>query len=293
MAEPSARILLIGAHPDDVDLKAGGTARKWCALSHAVKLVSLTNGQAGHQSQHGEELAQRRRAEAHCAAAVIGATYEVWNQPDGELDDSLENRRQVIRLLRTFRPDLVVTHRPNDYHPDHRFTALLVQDAFYLVTVPAICPETPHLERNPVLLYFSDNFTKPCRFTPDVVVDIGSEMERLVTMLSCHGSQFFEWLPFNAGYLHEVPTQEVERKSWFDARIRQRIRLLADRYRQAVVATYGAARGSQVEYIEAFEVSEYGAPLDQSARSRLFPFLPAAAGRIHRGLRGVRIRRAA
>jgi LmbE family N-acetylglucosaminyl deacetylase len=135
VAEQRLRILAIGAHPDDADIKAGGTAAKWSALGHVVHLVSLTNGQAGHQALYGPPLAQRRRAEAQAAAAVIGATYELFDHPDGELDDRLEYRHQVIRLLRGFRPDLVLTHRPTDYHPDHRFAGLLVQDASYLVTV--------------------------------------------------------------------------------------------------------------------------------------------------------------
>src|SRR5262249_28668121 len=150
------RILVIGAHPDDADIKAGGTAAKWCALGHVVKLVSLTNGEAGHQTQHGPQLAERRLAEARAPPPVIGATYDVFDHPDGQLDDRLEYRHEVIRLLRTFRPDLVITHRATDYHPDHRFTGLLVQDASYLVTVPAICPETPHLPSSPVIMCFSD-----------------------------------------------------------------------------------------------------------------------------------------
>ena len=275
MPEPVLRILIIGAHPDDADIKAGGTAGQWCRLGHVVRLVSLTNGQAGHQTRYGAELALRRRAEAHAAAAVIGATYEVLDHPDGELDDRLEYRQQVIRLIRAFRPDVILTHRPTDYHPDHRFTGQLVQDASYLLTVPAICPETPHLARSPVILYFSDAFKRPCRFEPDVVVDIGAELDRLIGMLHCHQSQFYEWLPYNAGYLDQVPIGETERRQWLRERIARRIRPLADRYRDLVVQTYGAERGSRVELIEAFELSEYGAPLDAEARARLFPFLPA------------------
>jgi N-acetylglucosamine malate deacetylase 1 len=273
--EQSLRILVIGAHPDDADIKAGGTAAKWCALGHVVQLVSLTNGQAGHQTMHGPRLAQRRKAEAKAAAAIIGATYEIFDQPDGELDNRLEYRAQVIRLLRTFKPDLVITHRSTDYHPDHRFAGLLVQDASYLVTVPAICPETPHLPRSPVILYFSDAFKKPCRFEPHLAVDIEEDLARVVAMLHCHQSQFYEWLPWNAGYVDQVPSTDADRRAWLAERIQRRIRPLADRYRELVVATYGPERGPQVRYIEAFEVSEYGAPLDSAARQRLFPFLPA------------------
>src|SRR5436309_5944591 len=162
VAEQPLRILAIGAHPDDADIKAGGTAAKWRAGGHEVKLVSLTDGGAGHQTLRRPELADRRRAEARAAGAVIGATYEVWDLPDGELEPNLEARRRVIRLIRSFRPDLLLTHRPTDYHPDHCAAGLLVRDAAYLVTVPAVCADTPHLLASPVILYFSDAFRKPC-----------------------------------------------------------------------------------------------------------------------------------
>jgi LmbE family N-acetylglucosaminyl deacetylase len=274
VADDRLRILVIGAHPDDGDIKAGGTAAKWCALGHDVHLVSLTNGQAGHHKMCGEGLARRRRAEARAAGAAIGAAYDVLDHPDGELDDRLEYRHEVIRLIRSVQPDLVITHRSTDYHPDHRFAGLLVQDAAYLLTVPAICADVPHLSACPVILYFSDAFRKPCRFQPHVVVDIEDEFDRVVAMLDCHQSQFYEWLPFNAGYLDQVPDGASARREWLAARLGQRILPLADRYRELVIQTYGRARGERMRYIEAFEVSEYGAPLDPVAWTRLFPFLP-------------------
>jgi N-acetylglucosamine malate deacetylase 1 len=276
MIDRRLRILVIGAHPDDADLKAGGTSAKWCALGHVVRLVSLTNGQAGHQTMYGLQLASRRRAEAKAAGSAIGATYDVIDQPDGELDDRLELRHQVIRLIRSFHPDLVITHRTTDYHPDHRFTGLLVQDASYLLTVPAICPDVPHLPFCPVILSFSDAFTKPCPFEPHVVVDIDDVFDRVVAMIRCHQSQFYEWLPYNAGFLEEVPREDSAREEWLAERLRSRIRPLADRYRDLVIRTYGQERGERVRLIEAFEVSEHGAPLNAVARDRLFPFLPAA-----------------
>ena len=277
MSDQPLRILIIGAHPDDGDIKAGGTAARWCALGHVVRLVSLTNGQAGHHSMPGPDLARRRRAEAQAAAAVIGATYDVLGHPDGELDDRLEYRHEVIRLIRSFRPDLIITHRSNDYHPDHRFAGLLVQDASYLLTVPAICPDVPHLAFCPVIVHFSDAFQKPCRFEPHVVVDIEDQFDRLVRMLDCHQSQFYEWLPFNAGQLDPVPAGDEDRRQWLGDRLRRRLRPLADRYRDLVVRTYGPDRGPEIQLIEAFEISEYGAPVDAQAWTRLFPFLPASS----------------
>ncbi len=277
MSDEPLRILIIGAHRDDADIKAGGTAALWSAGGHRVRLVSLTDGRAGHHETVGPELAQRRRAEAEAAAASLGASYEVFDLPDGELDDRLEYRHRVIRLIRNFQPDLVITHRSTDYHPDHRFAGLLVQDASYLLTVPAVCPDTPHLARTPVILAFSDAFTKPCRFEPHVVVAIDDVFDRLIGMLHCHQSQFYEWLPANAGSLDDVPSGDDARRAWLTERIGRRIGPLADRYRDLVVRTYGPERGERVRFIEAFEVSEYGAPLDAEARSRLFPFLPAGA----------------
>jgi N-acetylglucosamine malate deacetylase 1 len=271
------RILVIGAHPDDADITAGGAAALWCSSGHTVQLVSLTDGGAGHHAEYGPSLMRRRRAEAAAAGAVIGASYEVLDLPDGGLDDRLDYRHRVVRLIRGFRPDLVLTHRSTDYHPDHRAAGLLVQDAAYQLTVPAVCPDVPHLARSPVILYFADAFRKPCRFEPHVVVDIEPALDRLLAMLHCHASQFYEWLPDHAGYAEEVPSGETARKEWLGERVRRRLRPLADRYRDLVLRTYGPERGPQVRYVEAFEVSEFGAPLDRTACSRLFPFLPAGA----------------
>jgi LmbE family N-acetylglucosaminyl deacetylase len=274
MSEQPLHLLIIGAHPDDADYHAGGTSALYRAAGHVVKMVSLTNGDAGHHRQRGPELARRRRAEARAAAAVIGASYDVLDNPDGELLPTLENRRQVIRLIRSFQPDLVLTHRPNDYHPDHRYTSQLVQDAAYLVTVPPIVPDTPALPRDPVIAYLPDDFQKPYPFRPTVVVDVGGMLEQMTAMLHCHQSQFYEWLPCNAGHLEQVPASEQARRQWLAAAVRARHRARADRYRDLVLQIYGPERGARIEYVEAFEPCEYGAPLDEAARRRLFPFVP-------------------
>jgi N-acetylglucosamine malate deacetylase 1 len=282
MAAP--RILVLGAHPDDADLKAGGTASKWRRLGYEVKLVSVTDGGAGHQTQHGAVLARRRRAEAQAAGAVLGASYDLLENPDGALLPTLESRQNLIRLIRKFHPDLVLTHRPNDYHPDHRYTSTLVQDAAYMITVPAVCPDAPHLETNPVILYFSDDFRKPAPFTPDIIVDIGDELSRMMDMLHCHVSQFYEWLPYNGGYTADVPADDAARRSWLEERIRRRLRPLADRWRGQLLRTYGEEYGRRIEYVEAFEASEYGAPLNAAAKARLFPFVPTATDGAEEGL---------
>jgi LmbE family N-acetylglucosaminyl deacetylase len=284
MADTPLRLLIIGAHPDDADYHAGGTAALYRAAGHVVKMVSLTNGNAGHHVQTDRELARRRRGEAAAAGAVIGATYDVFDNDDGELLPTLDRRRQVIRLIRSFRPDLVLTHRPNDYHPDHRYTSQLVQDAAYLVTVPAIVSDTPHLARDPVIAYLPDDFQKPYPFQPTVFVDVGGVLDHIVAMLHCHASQFYEWLPYNGGYLEEVPVAEGARREWLDARTRARLQARADRYCELLQQVYGPERGAAVQYVEAFEACEYGAPLDEAAWQRLFPW-PGVSARIERSTR--------
>jgi LmbE family N-acetylglucosaminyl deacetylase len=274
MSAESLRLLIIGAHPDDADYHAGGTAALYRAAGHVVKMVSLTNGDAGHQTLRGSELARRRQAEAAAAAAVIGATYDVLDHHDAELLPSLANRHEVIRLIRSFRPDLVLTHRPNDYHPDHRYTSQLVQDAAYLLTVPAVAPDTPHLPRDPVIAYLPDDFQKPYPFRPTVIVDVGGVLDTIVAMLHCHASQFYEWLPYNSGQLDQVPAADSERRRWLAERLRARLRAQADRHRALILRTYGPERGARVDHVEAFEPCEYGAPLDETAQRRLFPFVP-------------------
>ncbi len=266
------RILAIGAHPDDCDFKVGGVAALYAEQGHAVRFVSLTNGDAGHQLMGGAELARRRHAEAQAAAATIGIQYDLLDVHDGELMPSPENRRQVIRIIREFAPDLIMTHRPNDYHPDHRYTGVLVQDAAYMVTVPGVLALTPHLRINPVVVYFSDGFTRPNPFRADVVVAIDAAVERKVDMLHCHESQMYEWLPYNGLYLEQVPADSRSRRAWLRQRLDGRLREDADQYRARLVELYGEQRGRAVAYAEAFEGCEYGSPLTEENLPRLFPF---------------------
>ena len=274
MEQKHLRILVFGAHPDDCDIKAGGVAALYVQQGHKVKFVSVTNGDAGHHEMGGGPLARRRNAEAQAAAAVIGIEYQLLDNHDGELEPTLEKRYQIIRLIREFKPDLVMTPRPNDYHPDHRYTSILVQDAAYMVTVPNVCALTPHLDDNPVIVYTSDGFTKPYPFKPDVVVGIDSVLEKKLNMLHCHESQFYEWLPYNAGILDQVPKGTAERRQWMGERRARGFKATADKYRDLLIQLYGEAQGTKIQYAEAFEGCEYGAPLTEANVRVLFPFFP-------------------
>jgi LmbE family N-acetylglucosaminyl deacetylase len=270
MSDGRLRILGIGAHPDDCEVKIGGTAAMWAAAGHTVCFVSATNGETGHHVQGGAQLAQRRVEEAKAAADVLGVQSRVLPVPNGQLEPTLIYRRMFIRLIREFRPDLVLTHRPNDYHPDHRYTSQLVQDSAYVVMVPNTAAETPALRYNPVMAYFCDGFRKPLPFEPSVVIAIDSAMDRKFDALHCHTSQMYEWIPWTQGRLDEVPAGQAQRRAWLFAQRAGRDQAVADRFRQQLIARYGPQRGSAIRYAEAFEGCEYGAPLDEAQIERLF-----------------------
>jgi len=267
------RVIAFGAHPDDCDLGAGGTAAKFAALGHAVKFVAVTSGDAGHQTQGGGALAQRRRAEAMESARRLGITYEVLDNHDGELLPTLPVREQIIRRIRQWNADLVIAPRPNDYHPDHRYTGVLVQDAAYMVVVPDVASDTPPLRKNPVFVYFQDNFQRPNPFRPDIAIDIDDVAAKKLDALDAHVSQFYEWLPWVDGRLDEVPKDPAARKEWLGGQ-RQR-RGITPVIRAALAKWYGSGRAAKVVNSEAFEVCEYGRQPDEREIRRLFPMLPA------------------
>jgi len=266
------RVIAFGAHPDDCDLGAGGIAAKYAARGDKVKFVSLTNGDAGHQSLRGEELAKRRRAEAREAGRRIGIEYEVLDNHDGKLLPTLEVREQVIREIRQWNADMVIAPRPNDYHPDHRYTGVLVQDASYMVIVPDLVMDTPALKRNPVFLYYSDRFTRPEPFRGDIVVSIDDVFEKKIDMLDAHVSQFYEWLPWTEGLLEQVPKDPAERKHWL-AKGPLATRKLQPEWRESLEKRYGA-QAARIQHAEAFEITEYGHQPSEEEIRKLFPFFP-------------------
>jgi N-acetylglucosamine malate deacetylase 1 len=199
------RIIVFGAHPDDCELEAAGTAARWAKLGYKVKFVSVTNGDIGHHELAGAILARRRTAEVKRCAEILGIETEVLDIHDGELLPTLENRRLITRKIREWRADVVISHRPNDYHPDHRYTGILVQDAAFMVIVPSFCPDVPALRKNPVFLYTEDGFKKPNPFEPDVVVPIDPVLDQKAACVDALESQFYEWNPWLFGYLDQVP----------------------------------------------------------------------------------------
>ncbi|MBM3860795.1 MAG: PIG-L family deacetylase [Verrucomicrobia bacterium] len=267
------RIICFGAHPDDCELQAGGSAALWAAQGHKVKFVATTNGDIGHWRDAGGPLAQRRKAEVEKAHALLGISTEVLDIHDGELMPTLENRRAILRLIREWNADIVMSHRPWDYHPDHRYTAILVQDAAFMVAVPFFCPDVPALKKNPVFLYYTDRFQKPNPSKADITVDIDSVIEKKLDALAFMESQFLEGGCLGNASL--LPKDAAQRQ----ARIKQvrdgqdkRFRTVADRFRKELIEWYGAERGAKVRYAEAFELCEYGRQPGKEELRKLFPF---------------------
>jgi LmbE family N-acetylglucosaminyl deacetylase len=263
-------IIIFGAHPDDPDGDAG-TAILWSKMGHNVMMVSLTNGDAGHQDMGGGALARIRRAEATEAGKRYGVKYITLDNHDGELVPTLENRLEVIRLIRKWNADVVIGPRPNDYHPDHRYTGVLLQDAAYMVIVPNIAPDTPPLKRNPVFLYTRDRFQKPNPFSPDIAVDISDVFDQKIYGMAAHESQYFSWLPWTAGQLENVPEDPDERLKWLAAK--RGGGKISGSAMTSLEKWYGKDRAKLVKHAETFEICEYGRrPSDDEIR-RLFPML--------------------
>jgi LmbE family N-acetylglucosaminyl deacetylase len=273
-ASTPLRIICFGAHPDDCELQVAGTAALWAAQGHKVKLVSVTNGDIGHWREAGGPLARRRAEEVKAAADLLGVTTEVLDIHDGELLPTLENRRLITRLIREWNADIVMGPRPNDYHPDHRYTGVLVQDAAYMVTVPFFCPDVPHLERNPIFLYYPDSFKKPNPFTADVVVNIDSVIDRKLDALDKLVSQFHEGgANGSAKLMPDDPAGQRERGRQVREYFRTRQKSLRTRFAENVSTWYGNA-AEKIQYVEAFEICEYGRRPDQEELKRLFPIVP-------------------
>ena len=272
------RIIVFGAHPDDCELSAGGTSGKWAALGHHVKFVSCTNGDIGHWGMAGGQLAQRRATEVRKCAEILGNQTQVLDIHDGELMVTMENRRLICRLIRDWQADIVISHRPNDYHPDHRYVGVLVMDAAYMVTVPYFSPDVPHLTKNPVFLFAEDQFQRPNPFTPDVVVAIDDVIEKKLAAVEALESQFYEGGCNGGPHLvanPKDPAAVAARKKQVRDEFAGYFSATANRFRAALGQRYGTDSAAKIKFAEAFEICEYGRKPDNEEVKRLFPFFGA------------------
>jgi N-acetylglucosamine malate deacetylase 1 len=267
------RVIVFGAHPDDAEYRGAGVAIKWAAAGHHVKLVSTTNGDIGHWREAGGPLALRRLAEVKEVARRMGVTVEVLDIHDGEIMPTLETRRMITRLIREWNADVVITNRPNDYHPDHRYTSILVQDSAFMVTVPFFAPDVKPLQKNPVFLYAPDRFQRPNPFRADVAVAIDDVMDKTLDALLAMESQIHEGgANGDASLFPATEPGRTQRREAVRKSLAGRYAGYANNYRAALAKFYGQARAGQVKYAQAFEVCEYGRQPDEAELRRLFPF---------------------
>jgi N-acetylglucosamine malate deacetylase 1 len=267
------RIIIFGAHPDDAEYRGAGVAMKWAKAGHHVKLVSSTNGDIGHWQSAGGPLAQRRIKEVQEVARRLGVTNEVLDIHDGEIMPTLENRKTFTRLIRQWNADIVIVNRPNDYHPDHRYTSILVQDSAYMVTVPFFDPDIPFLKKNPVFLYTADRFERPNPFRPDVAVSIDDVIDPTVDALLVMESQIHEGGANGyPGIFPEDPAGRQKRRDEVRKNLMNRYASGANNARTALIRYYGAERGKAVRYAQGFEICEYGRRPSPEEIKQLFPF---------------------
>lgn len=266
------RIIIFGAHPDDAEYRGAGVAMKWAKAGHHVKLVSATNGDIGHWQMAGGPLAQRRTKEVQEVARKLGVTVEVLDIHDGEILPTLENRKTFTRLIREWNADIVIANRPNDYHPDHRYTSILVQDSAYMVTVPFFAPDIPHLQKNPVYLYTADRFERPSPFRADIAVGIDDVIEPTLDALLAMESQIHEGgANGDASLYPNDPAARQRRHKQVRENLARRYASAADQYRDALTKYYGAG-AKNIKYAQAFEICEYGRRPNAEEIKRMFPF---------------------
>ena len=265
------RIIVFGAHPDDCELKASGVAALWAQQGHAVKFVSMTNGDIGHFEMAGGPLAIRREKEVQACAEELGIETEVLDIHDGELMPTLENRKKVARLIREWQADIVMAHRPYDYHADHRYTGVLAHDASVLVVAPFFTPNTPPVDENPVFMHLYDGFDKPYPFEPTIVVGIDEVADKKWACIEMMPSQFGDESSWQASTNPNVPEGEEARKEYLLNRVKERAADMADRYRDRLIELYGEEKGQQIEYAEAFMLGQYGSQPSLEQLKKLFP----------------------
>jgi N-acetylglucosamine malate deacetylase 1 len=267
------RIIAFGAHPDDAELKASGVAALWAAAGAKVKFVAMTNGDVGHFASAGGPLAKRRKAEVAECARILGIENEVVDIHDGELVPTLENRRTMARLIRQWQADIVMGHRPYDYHPDHRYTGVLMDDSAVVVVAPFFVPDTPPTPRNPVFMYYSDGFQDPKPFTATVVVGIDDVAEKKWQCVSAMPSQFADEDSWQGRTIPNVPKGDKERAAYLLDIVKQRNAAVAEQYRDRLIALYGQERGQKVKYAEAFQLGQYGRQASLEELKAMFPTL--------------------
>ena len=179
------RVLAIGAHPDDLVILCGGTLARYAAAGHEVTMVDVTRGDRGSFVHTSEEIARIRAAESNAAAETIGASYRALGLSDGEVfSQDRAQRMMIVDLVREARPDVILTHSPNDYMADHNEVSRLVFDTSFLATLPLL--ETGTAAHGQVTPLFYLDTLGGLGFEPTEWVDISATIEQKLDMMRAH-----------------------------------------------------------------------------------------------------------
>ena len=185
------RVLAVGAHPDDLEILCAGTLAKYALRGDHVTMAVSTNGEVGSATLSKSEIAEIRMSEAKASAEVIGADFIWMGYPDEFLFSNEQTRLDFLNMVRQARPDVILTHAPTDYHPDHRATGGILWDIRVMTTVPNIKTQAPPCEKIPEIYYYDT--VAGIEFVPQYYVDISEAFELKKKMLACHKSQA-SWL---------------------------------------------------------------------------------------------------
>jgi LmbE family N-acetylglucosaminyl deacetylase len=263
-------VVMVGAHPDDCEYAAGAVTVCYRQLGHKVIYLSMTNGDAGHHSLSRDDLKRTRYEETRKVAEYLDVEYEVMDIHDGGLEPTLENRYKLIRILRKYQPDIIITHPLNDYHPDHRYTAQLVSDTAYMLKVPLCVPDAPAMRKETVYCHFSYEPQDNSKAT--VIVPIDKYIDKKVEAFHQNTSQVYEWIPWIENISDPIPSDEKSRlaflKKWWSPEWSK----AAENYRQKLALHLGSKAAGRIKYVEAFAASPYGYPLTVDNAAQYFPF---------------------
>jgi LmbE family N-acetylglucosaminyl deacetylase len=180
-------ILAIGAHPDDIEMQCAGTLARYAEAGHKVFMAVATNGNVGSPTHTREEIAAIRHREQRASCALIGAELIWMNFDDEWLMDNRETRTRFIDAIRQADPEVMIIHGPTDYHPDHRISGRVAEDARIPATVRLVETSLPYIKKIPHIFYMDNPVGLD--FEPEAFVDISATFATKKAMLLKHESQ--------------------------------------------------------------------------------------------------------
>ncbi len=261
------KVLIVGAHPDDCELCFGGFAALYAEAGHDVLMISMTDGWTGHFSMKPARLAPRRRREARNAAAVLGVRSKVLPFHSTELCPDIPTRKRFLAEVRRFAPDLLLIHKLEDYHPDHRASVQLAYDISYLVGVPW-ASETKPMKQPPVIMHSARECTTTGAPERIIGLPIDRVWDKKLRAMHEHTSQFYEWLAWERGDIENVPKTRSGRLKYLEAWRGPHYEAVARWCRSKVKSR----KYKPFRYAEAAYAAKAGLPLTPERIERLFPF---------------------